>query len=253
MMLCPVKRNDLFDLVWVGGRTPSTVSDDFTESEIRLFAETIESINKPLLKGRLADLVWVRNKSLGVKNALDAIDSYRQLPLDVDTWFSDGEQCWQRAIDLSRMIGPTAEDRLDQIEASIFKAVKSATAGDKFFSYRLADTLRSNGLGQSDATTIAEKLESLADEFAGTGDFHDSESFYNASANWHKLSGDDDKAIDMTVAQAEAFVDEATARLASDSPSHGVAASFVEDAVQVFRSIPRSLAGNPILPKPSFS
>ena len=240
MMLSPEKRNDPFDPIWVGGGTRSIISDDFTEAEIRLFSQIIESIDRPLLKGRLADLVWVKNKALGVKNALDAIDSYRQLPLDVDTWFSDGKRCWQRAIDLSRMVGPTAGDRLDQMKTSIIEALKSASGEDKFFSSQLAHTLRSNGLGESDATMVAEKLESLAGEFREAGDFHASESFYNASTDWYKHSGDDDKSIDTTVAQAEAFVDEATARLSSDSPSHGVAASFLEDAIQVYRTIPRN-------------
>ena len=239
MMLSPENRNDPFEPIWVGGGTRSTISDDFTEAEIRLLHEIIESIDRPLLKGRLSDLVWVKNKSLGVKNALHAIDSYRQLPLDVDTWFSDGERCWERAIDLSRMIGPTAGDRLDQMERSIIEALKLASAKDKFFSYGLAHTLRSNGLGESDATMVAEKLESLAGEFREAGDFHASESFYNASVNWYKHSGDDDKSIDMIVAQAESFIDDATARLSSDSPSYGVAASFLEDAIQVYRSIPR--------------
>ena len=239
MMLSPEKRNDPFDPMWEGGGTRSTISDDFTEAEIRFLHEIIESIDKPLLKGRLADLVWVRNKSLGVKNALDAIDSYRQLPLDADTWFSDGEQCWRRAIDLSVMIGATAEDRLDQIETAILEALKSATAEDKFFSHQLAHTLMTTGLGAGAVTTVAEKLEALAGEFGEAADFHASESYYNASANWYAHAGDDDKTIDMTVAQAEAFVDEASARLLSDSPSHGVAASFIEDAIQVYRTIPR--------------
>ena len=239
MMLSPEKRNDPFDPIWVGGGMRSVIADDFTEAEIRFFNEIIDSIDRPLLRGRLADLVWVRNKSFGVKNALDAIDSYRQLPLDVDTWFGDGEQCWQRAIDLSRMIGGTAGERLDEMETSIIEALKSATAEDKFFSYRLAHTLKSNGLGESDATAVAEKLESLAGEFGKAGDFHAGESFYNASADWYRHSDESDKAIDMTVAQAEAFVDEASARLSSDGPSHGVAASFVEDAIQVYRTVPR--------------
>ena len=196
MMLSPEKRNDPFDPIWVSGGFRSTISDDFSEAEIRLLDKIIESIDRPLLKGRLADLVWVKNKSLGVKNALNTIDSYRQLPLDVDTWFSDGERCWQRAIDLSRMVGPTAGDRLDQMKASIIEALKSASAEDKFFGYRLAHTLRSNGLGESDATMVAEKLESLAGEFREAGDFYASESFYNASAIWYKHSGGNDKSIE---------------------------------------------------------
>ena len=41
----------------------------------------------------------------------------------------------------------------------------------------------------------------------------------------------------MTTAQAESFVGEAEIRLESDSPSYAVAASFIEDAIQVYFSI----------------
>ena len=243
MMLSPENRNDPFDPFLIIGGTRSTISDDFTDAEIRFFHEIIDSMDMPLLKGRLADLVWVRNKSLGVKNALEAIDSYRQLPLDADNWHSDIEKCWQRAIDLSRMIGAAAGDRLGQIETSIIEAIESAKAGDKFFSFRLAKTLRSYGLGESAATAIAEKLESLAGEYWVGGDFKASESFYNSAASWYKLTGEEDKSTDMTVAQAEAYIEWANSRLSSDNPSYQVAASFIEDAIQVLRSIPRAHRG----------
>jgi hypothetical protein len=45
----------------------------------------------------------------------------------------------------------------------------------------------------------------------------------------------------MTVAVAEEWVKEAIARVSSDQPSHMVAASFYEKAIQIYRSIPRSL------------
>ena len=50
MMLSPEKRNDPFDPVCIAGGTRSTISDDFTEAEIRFFDEIIESIDRPLLK-----------------------------------------------------------------------------------------------------------------------------------------------------------------------------------------------------------
>ena len=240
MMLSPEKPTEPFEPSFVGGGRRSIIPDDFTDSEIEFFVKTIEPIDDTLLKGRLADLVWYRRLPRDAKFALAAIDSYMQLPLDVDTWFSGGEQCWQRAIRLSRMIGPTAGDRLDQIETSIIEALKSATAEDKFLTYRLADTLRSNGLGKSHSATVAGKLESLAREFGAEANFHASESFYNAAAQWFKDAGDDDKSVDMTVAEAEAFVSEATARVSSNNPSYGVAASFLEDAIQVYRRIPRA-------------
>jgi hypothetical protein len=44
----------------------------------------------------------------------------------------------------------------------------------------------------------------------------------------------------MTVFVAEGWVKEAVARISSDQPSHMVAASFYENAIQTYRSIPRS-------------
>ena len=240
MMLSSDKPNDPFEpLIRING-SRSTIPDDFTDSEIEFFAKIIDSIDSPMLKGRLADLVWLKGHPRDVKFALAAIDSYLQTLLDVDTWFGDGEDCWKRAISLCRMIGPTAGDRLNQIETSIINALSSATAEEKFFGHALADILTSSGLGESNSTAVAEKLESLAEQFTEAGDFHLSGRFYNSAAKWFSRSGDDDKSIDMTVAEAETFVNEAAARLSSDSPSHGVAASFLEEAVQVYRNVPRT-------------
>ena len=50
--------------------------DDFTDSEIDFFAHIVDSIDKPTLKGRLADLVWLLRQPRNVKFALDATDSY---------------------------------------------------------------------------------------------------------------------------------------------------------------------------------
>ena len=240
MMLRPDKPNQPFEPSLVVGGRRSTIPDDFTDSEVDFFAEITESIGNPLLKGRLADVVWHRRLPRDPNFALAAIDSYMQLPLDVDTWFGDGEQCWQRAIGLVRMIGPTAGDRLDQIESSMIAAIQSATTKDKFFAYRLVDTLKSNGLGKNDSATVAKKLEALAGEFGAEGEFHASESYYNAAAGWYADSGDNDKSIDMIVAEAEAFVSDANSRVSSGNPSHGVAASFLEDAIQVYRRVPRA-------------
>ncbi len=240
MTLSPEKRNNPFGPLWVVEGTRSIVSDDFTDAEIRLFGEVFESIDRPLLKGRLAELVWVRAKEIGVKTFLSVVDSYMQLPLDADSWHSDIEKCWQRAIDLSRMIGPNGSNRLEQMETSMVQAIKSAKVEDRFFSLRLSQTLRFNRLGESEAAAIAGKLECLASEFGATSDFHASESFYSSAASWYKLAGLDDKCTEMTVAQAETYVEEANTRLSSNSPSYQVAASFIENSIKVLREIPRA-------------
>ena len=80
----------------------------------------------------------------------------------------------------------------------------------------------------------------LAVEFDGDGDFHRSREFFDAASRWFDRSGDEAKSAEMTVAVAEGWVKEAIARVSSDQPSHMVAASFYENAIQIYRSIPRS-------------
>ncbi len=240
MMLRPDKPAQPFEPSLIVGGRRSTIPDDFTDSEVEFFAEIAGSVENPLLKGRLADLVWHRRLPRDPNFALAAIDSYLQLPLDAGTWIGDRDHCWQRAIGLVRMIGPTASDRLDKIESSMVAAIQAATTKGKFFALRLADTLRSNGLGKNDSANVVKQLEALAGEFGAEGDFHASESYYNAAAGWYADSGDNDKSIDMIVAEAEAFVSDAISRVSSGNPSYGVAASFLEDAIQVYRRVPRA-------------
>ena len=241
MMLSSDSFNEPFKpfMVSSDGRR-SIIPDDLSETDVAFFAEIVETIDDPWLKARLADLVWLMQSSRDVNFALAAIDNYRTIPLDTETQVSDRDKCWQRAINLARMLGTGAGDRLAEMEASIIKAFTLVTRQDGFLGYSLANLLQSNALGGDHSTAIATKLESLAREFEGEGEFHKAREYFQASAYWFKEFGDDEKSTAMTVEVAEAWVKEAVARVSSDQPSHMVAASFYENAIQTYRTIPRS-------------
>ena len=221
-----------------GGR--SILPDDLSETDVAFFAEIVETVDDPWLKSRLADLVWLLQSPRKVKFALAAIDSYRTIPLDIETWLHGGDRCWQRAIDLARLLRAGAGERLAEMEASIIKAFTSVTREDGFLGSWLADLLKSNALGGDHSTKITTKIESLAREFEGEGELRKAREYFQASAHWFKESGDDEKSTEMTVEVAETWVKEAVARLSSDQPSHMVAASFYENAIQTYRTIPWS-------------
>lgn len=222
-----------------GGR--SILPDDLSETDITFFAEIVETVDDPWLKARLADLVWLLQSPRKVEFALAAIDSYRTIPLDdIDTWLHGGDRCWQRAIDLACLIKAGAGERLAEMKASIVEALTSVTREDGFLGYWLADLLKSNSLARDHSTTIATRLESLAREFEGEDEFLKARKYFRSSAHWFTESGDDEKSTAMTVEVAENWVKEAVARLSSDQPSHRVAASFYENAIQTYRTIPRS-------------
>lgn len=222
-----------------GGR--SIIPDDLSETDVAFFAEIVETIDDPWLKARLADLVWLLQRPRNIKFALVAIDSYRTIPLDMDTWMSDGDKCWQRAINLARMLRAGAGNRLAEMETSIIEAFTSVPREDGLLGYWLADLLKSNSLGKEHSTTIATRLESLAREFEDEGEFLKARKYFRASAHWFKESGDGEKSTVMTVAVAEGWVKEAVATVSSDPPSHMVAVTCYEKAIQTYRTIPKSM------------
>ena len=238
MMLSPDSANEPFKPSFESQSGRSPIPDDFSETDITFFAEIVERIDDPWLKARLADLVWLIRRDF--RFALIAIDNYRTIPLGTKTWMRDGEQCWKRAISLARMLGAGAGNRLTEMEASVVEAFESATRQDGILGLELASLLRQQDQGKDRALVIAKKLESLAREFEGEGDLPVAYEYFQASAKWFKASGDEARSAEITVAEAENWVKQAHAATASDQPSHGVAASFYEKAIQAYRAIPGS-------------
>ena len=246
MRFSPDSFNEPFKPLTVLGGQRSMTPDDLSEDDVTFFAQIVDEIDDPcpkahLLKARLADLVWLLQSPRDVKFALAAIDSYRSIPLDTETWVRGGEKCWQRAIGLACMLGSGAGERFAEIEASIIQAFTLVTSQDGFLGYWLADLLKSNALGRDHSTRVATKLQSLAHEFEGAGELLRAREYSRASADWFRVSGDDEKSTTMTVEVAENWVKEAVARVSSDQPSHMVAATYYKNAIQTYRTIPRSM------------
>lgn len=246
MKFSPKSFNEPFKPFTLSDSQLSIIPDVFSEDDIAFFAEIIDEIDDPcpktyMLKARLADLIWFLQYPPNFKFALMAIDSYLSIPLDAETWLRDRDKCWQRAIKLARMLGLGASKHLKKIEALIIKAFTSVTKQDGFLGCWLADLLKSNALGRDHSTKIATKLESLAREFEDEGEFRKEREYFQTSADWFKVSGDNEQSIAMTVEVAESWVKEADAKLSSDQPSHSIAMTCYENAIQIYRTIPGSM------------
>ena len=147
MMLSPSSPNEPFKPFAVFHDRRSVVPDDISDSDILFFAEIVDGVDNDWLKARLSDLVWLKSKPRNIEFALKAIDAYRSLPLDTDTWIHGGRDCWSRAISLARMLKGGAGDRLQQIETTIVAAFHASIRDDGFLGLWLADLLKSNRLG----------------------------------------------------------------------------------------------------------
>ena len=117
MHLDPTSRNEPFKPIAVGlDGKPAIIPKDFTEAHMDFFAQIIDDVDNVLLKGRLADLLWMHQKTRHAKFALTAIDCYRSIPLDSDTWAFGALECLQRAVTLAHSVRSAASSRLEQIQ-----------------------------------------------------------------------------------------------------------------------------------------
>lgn len=239
MMLKPKQPSEPFAPFIVMNGRRSAIPDDFTEADLDFFAQIVDGIEDVWLRGRVADVLWVRRRQLGAAIALTAIDAYRAIPLDHDTWIRDGEECWKRALLLTRMLKKAAGDRLQEMEATILEAFEKANSENGYLGLWTASLLEENHLGWAHAAAIATKLEELALDFESKRDLHRARDFFEGSRRWYGRSKNEMKAVEMTVKLAETWVESAEERLASGDPSHMVAAGFYENAIQVYRTIPR--------------
>ena len=239
MMLKPESANEPLKPIMVMGERRTSVPEDFQEQDVSLLAQISEEVDDPRLQSRLGDLVWLLMRPRSFKHALLAIDAYRKTPLDAKTWMRDGQECWARAISLCRTLRAGAGERLAEIEAAIMTAFDTAKEEDGFFALWLSELLLANGLGRDNKMTIAEKLRSLAQSFNDQGELHRAREFFATSAKWFMRAGDKARAAEMTVCVAEGWVKEAIAQ-----PRQMVAASFYENAIQAYRTIPRTERAN---------
>lgn len=241
MMLRPSSLTDPFRPFAVFHDRRSSLPEDFSENDLSFFAELIEHIDHPLLKARLADLLWLVGKPRHVQHALAAIDAYRAVPLEPDHWIRGGQECWERAFALALTLGKGACDRIEDMLATMLDRLFSTSIQEHFFGVKLARLLRNNRLAKSRGTDIAEKLEALALAFEQAGDVSGARACFEESALWFHWLGQQPKHAAMTVAQAETYVREAMFQTSSSAPSNMIANSLYEKAIQIYRDVPRKM------------
>jgi hypothetical protein len=239
LTLDPGSPNGPFVPFVITARVHTALPDAYTKWEVGLLADFAKEVDDVWLQARLADLAWTLSTPRKLEHALLAIDAYRQISLDPDNWLAGGRECWSRAIRLAQMLRNGAGDRLSAMEAALVSAFDGAEAGQGYFAIWLADLMLDRGLASDHSVAIAEKLEAIARIFDGSGDMQRARDYYDAAEKWYRQTDEVDRAIGMIVCVAEGWAKEAKMRQSSSDPSHMVAASFYENAIQVYRRIPR--------------
>lgn len=235
-MLKPESTNEPFSpmMVMEGKRSP--LPSDYAEDDLAFLASIVDEIDEPRLQGRVADILWTCVTPRNPQHALTAIDAYRSIPIDTDGWVADGQECWTRAAVLAGLMGEGAGERMREIADSARDTCHATTTDDGYLGLWLSDLLTAHPLlKREEVVPLAEHLESIGDQFIAAGDLHRGRDYLRRAAELFWKRDEADRAADTLVKLAEGWVKEAEIH-----KSGMVAASFYENAIQVFRSIPRA-------------
>lgn len=242
MALTPESPNEPYRPFITSSNSSSMIPDDLTVEDLIFIESILGHIDIPLLKARLADLLWLRKRPKSVEHARIVISSYLALPITSEQWTKGEQLCWERAIVLSFQIKNFTS--IEIIRQRFIEALTLSYEDFPLMRYRIGESINRTNLFGNDTSTIAQTLFEIGDEITVPETislaFHFKRSYFKVSERLFRKAKEYNRAIACQVKIAEVFVNEAEQRLSGENPSPGVANSFYEDALQAYRRVPQT-------------
>ncbi|HCA5186334.1 DUF4209 domain-containing protein [Acinetobacter baumannii] len=208
-------------------RPAHMVDEDF------IFLESIlDDVKHPLLRARLADLLWVYQKPRNHLNARKAIDAYTEIPIE-QNWKDSIEIGWERAITLSLQIRDNS--RVDRIKAEMFDAIRREISNPEnhFLSLTIGRMLDRTGIDKDYRGLLGQLFFTHAECLKGKHSYGLARQFYELAVKKYYQLKDNESWANSLLAIAQCFEMEAEA-----FPTPMQAHESYERALLVYRSIP---------------
>jgi tetratricopeptide (TPR) repeat protein len=236
MMLEPSSVNQPFRPFFTNYQTNkrSALPEDFTDSELNFFESILEDIELPLLKARVADVLWLCRKPRNPDHANAAIHSYLLHKIDAETWLKDIDDCWKRAARLCKQIGD--REQLSDIGSRIYAAFQEEYPNDTFMLRHLAELMDQLKIDIECREDIAGRLMSMGNSLQGEHDFNAARSYFELAEKKFKQTNDEQGQLECLLNIAEGYEKEGDTRCSSGS--NIAASSFYENAIQAYRCTP---------------
>ncbi|MFV5366162.1 DUF4209 domain-containing protein [Acinetobacter oleivorans] len=201
-------------------------------ADLEFMYSILDDIQEPILKSRIADLLWILHAPRNPDHARKAIDSYTQLGIN-KYWFRGINHAWERAISLSRKIGDN--ERLQIIKDELFKGFEREKSNLEYpyLSICIARLLDETNLDKDYREKIAIQLFAQANENKNSGNYDFSRQCYDLASRKYKQSNDQ-KWIDALHQKAICYEQEAKIQT-----SKLRAKGLYEDAIKTYRAIPK--------------
>lgn len=220
------------------GRT--FLPQDLDPVEIAELPRILERLKTHRLRARIADVLWLYGeRSERFSMAKFAIKEYTAVGIDKATWYQDGQDIAERALELGKRLGSAAAQDVVRIEEALFAAFFAPPFSSPYLALHIADLGKRQGVFGSKSTDIADELERLSVEIEEEGDLNRSRSYVQGAGQWIRAAGNTDRWMNLVIREADLWSREARVRATGPDRSAMAAATLMESALQVLRQIPR--------------
>lgn len=228
-------RNDPFQPFMTWRNKRSFLPIDLIDEEILYLSSIVDEDLPPILKARIADILWTYSKPKNKKHSEIAIENYISMDVFDDFFEPDVYVFWERAVMLAKqtknssLIGKIKSKLLDEID-------HPSTSWD-FHLLKIIEIFDNTDLDKGLNHELAEKLLEKQKEFNHEQQFHIAEQYLELAAKLFKKSGNAEDSYKSLALLSEATENHGDYR---KNESAMVANSFYKLALQRYREIPNS-------------
>lgn len=228
-------RNDPFQPFMTWGNKRSFLPIDLTDEEILYLSSILDEDLPPILKARIADILWTYLKPKNKKYSEIAIENYISMDVFKDFFQPDIYVFWERAAMLAKQAKNNS--LIEKIKSKLLEEIENPSTNWDFHLLKIIEIFDNTDLDKERNHKLAEKLLEKQKEFNHKQQFHIVEKYLELAAKLFKKSGNTEDSYKSLALLSQAIENHGDYR---KNESAIVANSFYKLAFQRYREIPNS-------------
>lgn len=228
-------RNDPFQPFMTWGNKRSFLPIDLTDEEILYLSSIVDEDLPPILKARIADILWTYSKPKNKKHSEIAIENYISMNVFDDFFEPDVYVFWERAVMLAKQTKNSS--LIEKIKSKLLNEIDHPSTSWDFHILEIIEIFDNTDLDKGLNHELAEKLLEKQKEFNHEKQFHIAEKYLELAAKLFKKSGNEEDSYKSLALLSQATENHGDYR---KNESAMVANHFYKMALQRYRQIPNS-------------
>ena len=229
MMLQPDNTNSPLKPFYQGKNQTSTTENSFSKNELDFFENIVKKIENLLIKSRIADILWLTRRNINFANL--AIESYSKINSEPLVLY----ECYTRALTLASQIRKTDDKIYKNICTDLISRLNQYNYTTADLPIKISKILFKFLKTRDRYFEIAYKLENISDLYKSNNNAL-AQHLYRESQKWFLLMKNEEESARIKVKEGDFLFQISQIR---GKESQFTKKSFCEDALQVYRSIPK--------------